>query len=473
MIGERHKAALVEILGANGVVQDSTCMAVYENGARYDRGNAAFVLRPRSTQEVSACVAYCVREDIALVPQSGNTGLVSGSTPDDSGAQVVLSLERMTQVFDLDIDNRSLHVDAGLRLSDINGRLEHSGLFFPIDLGADPRAGGMLATNTGGSRFLKYGDVRRNTLGVKVVLADEVGTVVDLLSGLRKNNTGVDWKQLFVGTSGAFGIVTECVLNLELLPRQVSTAYLVPRARTGVMALLRLMEERLGSYLSAFEGMSSNAVGAALAHVPSLRNPFQNGDIPEYVILAEISRSWAPREGEQPLDAVLETVLAEIWEVEASPLADAFVGPAHEMWALRHALSEGVKHAGRLVAFDLAFRRADVQAFCECMKAELPGRFADVAIFDFGHIGDGGIHFNLVVDETRVGPVDGHFEQRLRDWVYSVAVDRFGGSFSAEHGIGRKNQAYYNLYTQQKNKDLAAGLKRLTSPGSVGSVCFG
>src|SRR5580704_15438855 len=115
MIGERHKAALVEILGANGVVQDSTCMAVYENGARYDRGNAAFVLRPRSTQEVSACVAYCVREDIALVPQSGNTGLVSGSTPDDSGAQVVLSLERMTQVFDLDIDNRSLHVDAGLR----------------------------------------------------------------------------------------------------------------------------------------------------------------------------------------------------------------------------------------------------------------------------------------------------------------------------------------------------------------------
>ncbi|UCI34649.1 FAD-binding oxidoreductase [Mesorhizobium sp. B4-1-4] len=471
MIDERHKSALIEILGEKGVVTDQAGMAAYEIGARYDRGRAAAVLRPGTTAEVSACVAYCVREHIALVPQSGNTGLVSGSTPDASGSQVVVSLDRMTRLFDLDIDDRSLRVDAGTRLSDINGRLEQSGLFFPIDLGADPRIGGMLATNTGGSRFLRYGDVRMNTLGVKVVLADEPGTVVDLMSGLRKNNTGVDWKQLFVGTSGAFGIVTECVLNLERLPRQVSTAYLVPRAGAAVMPLLRMMEQRLGSYLSAFEGMSGNAVAAALAHVPSLRNPFQNGDIPAYVILTEISRSWAPREGEQPLDAVLETVLAEIWEDDGAPLANAFVGPAHEMWALRHALSEGVKHAGRLLAFDLSFRRADVLAFCEWMKAELPHKCAGVDSFDFGHIGDGGVHFNLVV--RNADQVDDAFEKWLRDWVYSVAVDRFGGSFSAEHGVGRKNQAYYDRYTPQESKNLAAGLKRLTSPGSLGSVCFG
>lgn len=472
MTGERHKAALIEILGEDGVVEGSG-MAAYENGARYDRGSAALVLRPRGTAQISACVAYCVREHIALVPQSGNTGLVSGSTPDASGAQMVLSLDRMTRIFDVDADNRSLHVDAGMRLSDINGRLEQSGLFFPIDLGADPRVGGMLATNTGGSRFLRYGDVRRNTLGVKVVMADEAGTIVDLLSGLRKNNTGVDWKQLFVGTSGAFGIVTECVLNLERLPRQVSTAYLVPRTGAAVMPLLRMMEERLGSYLSAFEGMSRNAIDAALSHIPALRNPFQNGDIPAYVILAEVSRSWFPHGGEQPLDALLETVLAEVWEAEGQPLADAFVGPAHEMWALRHALSEGIRHAGRLVAFDLSFRRADVMAFCDWMKAELPRRFADIEIFDFGHVGDGGVHFNLVVDEARAGPVDGDLEARLRDWVYSVAVDRFGGSFSAEHGVGRRNQANYNFYTPQKNKNLAAGLKRLTSPGALGSVCLG
>ncbi|BCG79001.1 FAD-binding oxidoreductase [Mesorhizobium sp. 113-3-3] len=471
MIGGRHKGALVEILGDKGVVEDSAGMAGYESGARYDQGRAALVLRPQTTAEVSACVGYCVREGIPFVPQSGNTGLVSGSTPDAGGAQIVLSLDRMTRLFELDADNRSLHVDAGMRLSDINGRLARSGLFFPIDLGADPCIGGMLATNTGGSRFLRYGDVRKNTLGLKVVLADEAGTIVDLMSGLRKNNTGVDWKQLFVGTSGAFGIVTECALNLERLPRQVSTAYLVPRAGAAVMPLLRMMEERLGSYLSAFEGMSRNAIGAALDHVPSLRNPFQNGAVPDYVILAEISRSWAPRADEQPLDGVLETVLADIWEEDGAPLADAFVGPAHEMWALRHALSEGVTHAGRLVAFDLSFRRADVMAFRDWMRVELPRQFSGVDIFDFGHIGDGGVHFNLVAGKT--SPADAVFEQRLRDWVYSAAVDRFGGSFSAEHGIGRKNQAYYDRYTQQKNKDLAAGLKRLTSPGNLGSVSFG
>jgi FAD/FMN-containing dehydrogenase len=469
MINARHKAALGEILGDGGIVADAVDMAAYENGARYDQGRAAFVLRPRATAQASACVAYCVREGITLVPQSGNTGLVSGSTPDGDGSQAVLSLDRMTQGFELDIDNRSLRLDAGFRLSDLNARLEQEGLFFPIDLGADPRVGGMLATNTGGSRLLRYGDVRRNVLGVKVVLADEQGTVLDLMSGLRKNNTGVDWKQLFIGTSGAFGIVTECVLNLEPLPRQVSTAYLAPRSGDDVMPLLRAMEERLGCYLSAFEGMSKNAVCAALSHVPSLRNPFQGGNIPDYVILAEISRSWTLREGEQPLDAVLETVLADLWQDGA--LADAFVGPAHEMWALRHALSEGVKHLGRLIAFDLSFRRGDIMAFCDHMKTEMPARFPGVSVCDFGHIGDGGVHFNLVVDKS--ASLDEDFEYRLRDWVFAVAVETFHGSFSAEHGIGRKNQSYYDRYTRQKNKDLAAGLKRLTSPGRLGAVRFG
>ncbi|WP_027146667.1 FAD-binding oxidoreductase [Mesorhizobium sp. WSM3626] len=473
MIDARHRAALLDIVGEKGLVEDRQAMAAYEIGARYDRGRAALVLRPASTAEVSTCVGYCVRERIALVPQSGNTGLVSGSTPDAGGTQVVLSLDRLTAVFDLDVDNRSVHVDAGMKLSDMNARLEHSGLFFPIDLGADPRIGGMLATNTGGSRFLRYGDVRKNTLGLKVVLADENGTVLDLLSGLRKNNTGVDWKQLFVGTCGAFGIITECMLNLEPVPRQVATAYLVPSDGAAITPLLRMMEERLGSYLSAFEGMSGNAMSAALAHVPSLRNPFRNAPIPAYVILAEVSRSWQPRAGEQPLDAVLETVLAEIWDAADVPLANAFVGPSNEMWAMRHALSEGAKHAGRLVAFDLSFRRADVMAFCEWMKSELPSRFPDVAIIDFGHVGDGGVHFNLVVDEARSGLVSDGFETRLRDWVYSVAIDRFGGSFSAEHGIGRKNQTYYDIYTPQKTRNLGAGLKRLISPGRVGAVRFG
>ncbi|APG92920.1 FAD-binding oxidoreductase [Sinorhizobium americanum] len=473
MIERDQIDALVHLLGDKGVVARQQDMQGYELGARYDRGRAAAVLRPTTTAEVSAVVSYCVRNGIALVPQAGNTGLVSGSTPDGSGTEMVLSLDRLTRRFELDLDNRSVRVDAGFRLSDLNRKLEEHDLFFPIDLGADPRLGGMIATNTGGSRFLKYGDVRRNTLGLKVVLADGAGTVLDLDSDLRKNNTGVDWKQIFIGTSGAFGIVTECVLNLERLPKQAATAFLVPASGAQVLPLLNAMEERLGAYLSAFEGMSENAIAAAFAHVPSLKNPFQGGKIPDYVILAEISRTWAPREGEQPLDAVLETALAEIWELEEAPLADALIGPPHETWALRHALSEGVKHLGKLIAFDLSFRRGDIMAFCDHMKAEMPEKFAGVTVCDFGHIGDGGVHFNLVVAKDSPLLADPNFEQRLREWVFTVAVEQYRGSFSAEHAIGRRNQAIYDFYTPEKLKEMAAGLKTITSPGKLGSVRFG
>lgn len=472
MIDEHHIDALEKLLGDKGIVTRREDMEAYETGARYDRGRAAAVLRPATTEEASAAVGYCVRNGIALVPQAGNTGLVSGSTPDGSGEEVVLSLDRLTRRFALDPDNRSVRVDAGFRLSELNRRLEEYELFFPIDLGADPRIGGMVATNTGGSRFLKYGDVRRNILGLKVVLADEAGTVLDLHSDLRKNNTGVDWKQIFIGTSGAFGIVTECVLNLERLPKQTATAFLVPASGAHVLPLLKAMEERLGAYLSAFEGMSKNAIAGALAHVPSLKNPFPGGNVPEYVILAEISRSWAPRDGEQPLDAVLESVLAEIWETEEAPLADALVGPPHEVWALRHALSEGVKHLGKLIAFDLSFRRGDIMTFCDHMKAEMPQKFPDVTICHFGHIGDGGVHFNVVVAKDSPLLADAAFEQHLREWVVAIAVEQYHGSFSAEHALGRRNQAFYDFYTPEKLKNIAAGLKTLTSPGKLGSVRF-
>ena len=172
------------------------------------------------------------------------------------------------------------------------------------------------------------------------------------------------------------------------------------------------------------------------------------------------------------VDAVLEEVLAAIWHEEDSLLADAFVGPPHETWALRHALSEGVKHSGRLIAFDLSFRRGDIMAFLDHMKAEMPDHFEDVTICDFGHIGDGGVHFNLVVAKDDPRLADPDFEADLRDWVFTVAVEQFDGSFSAEHAIGRKNQNFYDRYTPDKIRALAAGLKSLTSPGPLGTITF-
>lgn len=466
-----HVAELRAMLGADAVLTEAADIAPYEQGARSDRGRAASVLRPRDTRQVSAAVGYCVRNGLPLVPQAGNTGVVAASGPDASGTQVVLSIDRINTGFQLDPGNRSLRCDAGFRLSQVNQRLAESALHFPIDLGADPMLGGMIATNTGGSRFLRFGDVRRNVLGLTVVLADAQGTVLDLMSPLRKNNTGVDWKQIFIGTAGAFGIVTECEINLEFLPVQTATALLVPRDGGAVMPLLAAMEQRLGGYLSAFEGMSHNAIAAAVAHVPSLRNPFQGTPAPDYAILCEVTRSWPRRADEQSLDEVLEQALAEIWGAETPLLSDALVGPPAELWALRHALPEGVRHIGRVVAFDLSFRRQDVFAFCDRMKDELPRRHPGVLICDFGHVGDGGVHFVLAFPpESAFGTAE---EPGLRDWVYRIAVEEFGGSFSAEHGIGPKNQAIHDRYTAQDLRRMADGLKALTSPGRLGVARYG
>jgi FAD/FMN-containing dehydrogenase len=458
------------ILGESGLLTGKDDRAPYESGARYDRGEAAFVARPKSTAEASRVVGLCVRHGIALIPQSGNTGVVAGSTPDASGRQAILSLDRLTAPFALDRVNRSVTAGAGLRLSELNNRLAADNLFFPIDLGADPRLGGMIATNTGGSRFLRYGDVRRNTLGLTVVLADRDGTVLNLSSGLRKDNTGPDWKQLFIGTSGSFGVVTECVLNLEPLPLQTAAALLVPASLDSVPGLLVAMEQALGSYLSAFEGMSRNAMAAAIAHAPALRNPFAGGMIPYFAILAEVSRTWLPRNGEQPLSAVLEDVLADFLNRADPLLADALVGRPEEMWALRHALSEGVRQSGKLIAFDLSFRRGDIMRFIAHMKTQMPQRFPGITICDFGHVGDGGVHFNLVLDKADPRASDPVFEQSLRDWVFQVAVEDFAGSFSAEHAIGRRNHGMYARYTEADLRRLAAQFKAATSPGPLGAV---
>ncbi|HWU61721.1 MAG TPA: FAD-binding oxidoreductase [Ensifer sp.] len=464
-----HVVALTDIVGDRGILSGSETEA-YEQGARFDKGKAAFVLRPGSTDELSEAVAYSVRNNIHLVPQAGNTGVVSASTPDASGTQAILSVDRLNKLIELDRDNRSVRVGAGVLLSDLNTALEPDGLFFPIDLGSDPRIGGMVATNTGGARFLKYGDVRRNVLGLTVVLADTEGTVLKFGRGLRKDNTGVDWKQIFIGTSGFFGVVTECILNVERLPRETATAFLVPAGSQQVMPLLRALEDRFGSDLTAFEGMSGSSIRAALEHVPSLRNPFPKGEVPDYVILLELSRSRPARDGGEPLDAELESALAEIWELSEPLLSDAFIGPAQEMWALRHAISEGVKVLGVLVAFDLAFRRGDVMAFCDRVKAELPARFPDVGAYEFGHVADGGIHFNLVARNDSDSAGDPQFERSLREWVYDIAVNDYGGSFSAEHGIGRNNQTFYNKFTPETTRRMAGRLKEIISPGGLGTV---
>lgn len=454
-----HLSHFCNILGDKGVLTPVDNLGAYETGGRGDHGKAALVLRPESTEQVSAVVSYCVREGLHFIPQSGNTGLVGASVPDETGTQIVLSLERIKTVHGIDTVNKSAHVDAGVRLWGFNDSLEDLGLELPIDLGADPCIGGMVATNTGGSRFLKYRGMREHVLGVKAVLADEDGTVIDALCPLHKNNTGFDVKQLFIGSGGVFGVVTEVIVRLSPLARQSATALLVPASTCLVNDILIAVEQASGEYLSAFEGMSGESIKRALDHVPSLSSPFGQSNIPEYVILLELSRSWPERESEQPMNEVLENVLSEIWE---DYLDDALIGPPEKLWALRHALSEGVQKSGHLYAFDLSFKRGDVMGFCDNMRIELEEHYPALTLCDFGHIGDGAVHFNLIAPE----PVD---EKALRSWVIEHA-DLADGSYSAEHGLGRKNQAFYDRYTPEEVKAVTCAIKAAIAPGAVGVI---
>ncbi|KEJ87877.1 FAD-binding oxidoreductase [Sulfitobacter donghicola] len=433
------KSALPEV----DMLTEVADMARFVSGVRGETGKAAAVLRPESSKEMVQAVCALNALGIRYHTQGGNTGLVGASIPDATGEQVVISTERLKDVFEVDLENRSLRVSAGFHLSEVNERLEPHGLFFPIDLGSDPQIGGMIATNTGGGRFLRYGDMRQQVLGLALITS--AGEAVKLRGPVRKANTGTDWMQLAIGSASDFGIITEAVLNIEPIPRQQATALIVPKDEAAILPLLQALERLAGPMLSAFEFMSHAAMEAAFAHIPTLRNPFANGVLPQIALLVELSRPNEPAAWETDLDEVLQQILMAIWEGEDVAIEDALFGRADTMWAMRHGLSEGVRCTGKLYAFDLGFRRQDVLAFRAAMQVDLTQQFPDVQICDFGHVGDGGLHFNLVVDPARHSAT---FEEELRDWVVENAVDRFGASFSAEHGIGPKNQKYFDKYGQ-------------------------
>jgi len=470
MLGSEDRAALESILGAPGLILDPPAMAGYGAAARYGGGAPAGVLRPRTTEEVSKVVAYCIRRRLPYVPQSGNTGLVLGSTPDVTGDQLVISLERMTGVLAVDLEDRTARVSAGVRLSALNAALEPHGLFLPIDLGADPMLGGMAATNTGGARFLRYGDMRRHILGLEVVLPDREGTVLSLSDGLRKDSSSLPLRHVFIGSFGALGVITGVTLEVHRRPTAASAALLIPH-EGAILDLLAAVETAAGEALTAFEGMSGAAMSRALANVPGLGNPFPKGQIPAYAVLIELTRSAPLREREPTLDDDLEAILVDIAARPASPLADALIGPADRLWALRHALSEGLRAEGPVIGFDLAFRRSAVFPFRAAAAARVAAEFPEFEVCDFGHIADGGLHFNLVPREP--GPVEPARLAALRDCVHSLAVEGFGGSFSGEHGLGRANQDAYDRYVPPRVKSYSAALANVFAQAPVGALRLG
>jgi FAD/FMN-containing dehydrogenase len=458
-------AAAREICGADFVVEGAAIEPRYLEPARYAPGRAAGLVRPATTEQVRLLLALCHRQGLTLVTQGAHTGLVRAATPSDASRHLLLSTERLREHFDFDPLDRSLRVSAGYRLSEVNERLAPHGLSFAIDLSADPSIGGMLAHNTGGTRMLRHGDVRANTLGLTVVLAD--GGLLRAGRGLQKDNTGLALQQLFIGSSGALGLICEATLRLQPLPRQRAVALVAPSSLDVVMPLYaRIMAGELAGLVSAFEGISRAALTAALGHRGDPGRLF-NGELPEYALLIELA-SELPA-ARLDLSALLQDMLEREF---GTNVVDAVIGADEEIWGLRHSISEGLREQGRVIGFDISLPRRHFMRFRARAAAWLASEFAPARVADFGHLGDGGLHYNLVWPHAEPA-LDAAEMARLRAGIYEILAE-FDGSFSAEHGIGPQLQDSYWRHADPQAQVLSGRIQALLDPDAIlGLTSFG
>jgi FAD/FMN-containing dehydrogenase len=463
-------SALRGLLGEGAVVTEPHELARYEQGWRYGAGKARAAVRPSSTEEVARVLAFTSSRGLRVVPQGANSGLVGGSTPDESGRMLVLSRDRLDHPLEIDPGDRTVTAGGGVRLSQLDAALAEKGLLFPIDIGADPTVGGMIATNAAGNRVLRYGDVRQNLLGLEVVLAD--GAVLDLMTALRKNNSGLDVKQVFVGTSGVFGVVTRAVLRVAPRPAQHATALVGVAEGAAAMRLLSHLEQNVGELLSAFEVISAEALAPVFRYQPRLRNPF-GASPPPYTALVELSTMLAA--DRLSLDELLESTLGAMVEGEAGEdVTDVFPGKPSELWDIRHHVSESLRHEGEVLGLDISVPRASMPAFVDAARDLLAPDYPFVRVCDFGHWGDGGVHLNLVWKKEEARRPTAELKAELQPLVYDLAVSRFRGSYSAEHGIGPHNQAFYDRYTPALVREICRALKaRLDPKGLLGTTRLG
>jgi FAD/FMN-containing dehydrogenase len=447
-------------LSATDILLAGAACAPYETDTANCSGKAAAVVLPRDTAAVSAIMRAAVRHGIRLIVQGNRTGLVGAAVADNSGTQVIVSLSRMRQVRSIDPVNRSAIVEAGTLLSELNRQLAPHVLCFPIDVGSDPAVGGLIGANAGGSRLLRHGDVRRNVLGIEAVLADAGGTVVELLAPLRKNNTGVDLKQLFIGTGGAFGIVTAAALDLKRIDQSSQTMFLALPDHAAALDVLLAFEQTFGDLLCAFEVISDAALEITLRNYPTLRRPFDASSA--CYALVEIASSMPGLN--QMLTQQAEHLLEQLYGREQ--VANAAFGRTDSFWPLRDNLPLAIAREGVPLSFDVAFPRSQLVAFRNDAAQWLERQHPLLQLYDFGHFADGGCHLIVLLPHDQVERYGIARIVALRSAIYQL-VREYGGSFSAEHGIGPLNAAYYRKYTAPKVREISEALQHLLDPKAV------
>jgi FAD/FMN-containing dehydrogenase len=423
-------------VGRDHVLAEGDLSAWELDWRRRYRGRALAVVRPADTAEVAGVVRACVRHGVAIVAQGGNTGLVGASVPDASGKQVVLSLARLNRVREIDTVNLTMTVDAGCVLQTVQQAAADQRLLFPLSLGAEGSCtiGGNLATNAGGTQVLRYGNARELCLGLEVVTP--TGEVWNGLAGLRKDNSGYDLRDLYIGSEGTLGVITAATLKLYPQPAAVFNAWVAVPTLDAAVDLLGRARVRLGSGLSGFEAMNGLSLALVQRHFPQLRIPLPPN---AWAVLIEQSTDDASTAGRAPLESLLEAALSDGVASDAV-LADS-LAQAAELWHVRESIPLAQAQEGHNIKHDIAVPVSRITAFVQHTDAALARAWPGVRMVNFGHLGDGNLHYNV---RPPIGPGDADFmrdhEAAVHALVYN-AVTAHGGTISAEHGIGVDKRA--------------------------------
>lgn len=397
-------------------------------------GRALGLASPASTSEVSALIRLCAAHDVPIVPQGGNSGMSGGATPDASGTAIILSLRRMNTIRELDPVARQVTCEAGVVLQHLHEEAEKHRLRFPLTLGGKGSAtvGGLISTNAGGTQVLRHGTMRAQVLGLEAVLAD--GTVLDTLTPLKKDNRGFDLKQLLIGSEGTLGIVTAATLRLlpEIGGRIVAWAGLPSIA--AARQLLLHCEKAAGDSLEGFEVLPAHCLSSVLTHLPDARSPLSG----EHAWHALIELA-APADGAEQLAAIAESMLASAFEEDL--LEDAVIAAnetqAEAFWQLRDTIAPAERAIGPAMQHDISVPVAKMARFVEEVAPDIEQKFPGTTAIGFGHLGDGNIHFHVLAPR---GAVRGEWEASEGKAISAYVHDQvtaFGGSISAEHGIGQ------------------------------------
>ena len=440
------------------------------------RGRSLAVVMPETTEQVSQVMALADAHDIVVVPQGGNTGFMGGATPDDAGNSILLSLRRMNRIREIDATNMSMTVEAGCVLQTLHDTTEKQGLYFPLNLAAKGSCtiGGNLGTNAGGLNVVRYGTTRELTLGVEVVLMG--GRVLNLLGGLRKDNTGYDLRHLFVGSEGTLGVITAATMKLFPQPVARATSFAEVRDVSAAVELLHRLQAASGGGVEAFELIPADILHVVFHHFPEISQPLATRGAMN--VLMEIGSSnpasgIADDSGETPLQTIMQETLATAFEdglvIDATIAASE--AQRRALWDVRENAPESHKRSRGVARSDISLAQSSLAPFYEDMVAAVKTVDPTIRICGYGHLGDGNLHFNLVADERSNSEFDSKKDQ-LYELIYEH-VAKYNGSISAEHGIGQTKRAQLAKVKAPEVLDVMRAIKasidpkNLMNPGKV------